>query len=111
MAAVVSLPSLAVSAIPSLPSPGAVGALPDATVSLSTPMERAQGGRDAQPTVNIIHSLYKVRGCSGIWGSEKGVWGDGGSLGKIQLHFFTVKLKQTGGSGVLFSVGVTGGDE
>lgn len=49
LAAVVSLPSLAVSAIPSLPSPGAVGALPDATVSLSTPMERStgRGGRTA----------------------------------------------------------------
>lgn len=45
LAAVVSLPSLAVSAILSLPSPGAVGALPDATVSLSTPMERSTGRR------------------------------------------------------------------
>lgn len=43
LAAAISLPSLAVSAIPSLPSPGAVGALPDATVSLSTPMERSTG--------------------------------------------------------------------
>lgn len=45
LAAVVSLPSLAASAILSLPSPGAVGALPDATVSPSTPMERSTGGR------------------------------------------------------------------
>lgn len=59
LAAAVSLPSLAVSAIPSLPSPGAVGALPDATVSLSTPMERSTG-RDAQPAVSIIHSYDKV---------------------------------------------------
>lgn len=76
MAAVVSLPSLAASAILSLPSPGAVGALPDATVSLSTPMERSTGGEEGevgkreggeeeegpQPAVSIIHSLETTSG-------------------------------------------------
>lgn len=72
----VSLPSLAVSAIPSLPSPGAVGALPDATVSLSTPMERSTG-RGGETHVNIIHSLYRVTFGVGFWG---------GVIGKMAAH-------------------------
>lgn len=75
LAAAVSLPSLAVSAIPSLPSPGAVGALPDATVSLSTPTERSTG-REAQPAVSIIHSFDKVWTVLG-----SGVGWDGGGSG------------------------------
>lgn len=71
------------SAIPSLPSPGAVGALPDATVSLSTPTERSTG-RGAQPAVSIIHSVDKVWTLlgfgAGCWCCGVGV-GDGGGGG------------------------------
>lgn len=91
LAAAVSLPSLAVSAIPSLPSPGAVGALPDATVSLSTPTERSTG-RDAQPAVSVIHSFDKVWTVLGFgvgwwWRCGMGGWGgEGGGLRRMQQN-------------------------
>lgn len=76
LAAAVSLPSSAVSAIPSLPSPGAVGALPDATVSLSTPMERStgrEGGREGCTARRQHHTLiWQSLDCSGTCGCSSG---------------------------------------
>ncbi len=66
----------------------------------------AQGGRDAQPTVNIIHSLYKVRVVVGFreWGGL-GWWGKWRLTEKCIYTFYsqsTSTLKQTGGSRFCF---------